>query len=164
MTKAIKLDRRSFFLGAAAAGAGLSIGLDLSGEAQAATAPEINAWVVVKPDDTVVVRVVRSEMGQGSLYGLRQRMLSHGCKCRWQVSASGKRARPQRLVRTIAPARQTITHRAHACMIEGREIGFDLPQQLLDGSLRVHPATTRSRRAVAAASSRSNSCAKRCPS
>ncbi len=82
MTKAIKLDRRSFFLGAAAAGAGLSIGLDLSGEAQAATAPEINAWVVVKPDDTVVVRVVRSEMGQGSLTGLAQ-LVAEELGCDW---------------------------------------------------------------------------------
>ena len=82
MTKAIKLDRRSFFLGAAATGAGLSIGLDLSGAAQAATAPEINAWVVVKPDDTVVVRVVRSEMGQGSLTGLAQ-LVAEELGCDW---------------------------------------------------------------------------------
>jgi isoquinoline 1-oxidoreductase subunit beta len=34
--------------------------------------PEINAWVVVRPDDTVVVRVARSEMGQGTLTGLAQ--------------------------------------------------------------------------------------------
>ena len=29
-------------------------------------------WVVVKPDDTVVVRVVRHEMGQGTITGLAQ--------------------------------------------------------------------------------------------
>ena len=32
--------------------------------------PEVNAWVVIKPDDTVVVRIARSEMGQGTLTGL----------------------------------------------------------------------------------------------
>jgi isoquinoline 1-oxidoreductase beta subunit len=82
MTKAIQLDRRSFVLGGAAAGAGLSIGFDLSGVAQAATAPEINAWVAVKPDDTVVVRVVRSEMGQGSLTGLAQ-LVAEELGCDW---------------------------------------------------------------------------------
>ncbi len=74
MTRAFSIDRRSFFLGGASAGAGLVVGLDLlDASAQAATSqPEINAWVVVKPDDTIVVRVVRSEMGQGSLTGLAQ--------------------------------------------------------------------------------------------
>jgi isoquinoline 1-oxidoreductase beta subunit len=46
-------------------------------DAQAQTAtpampPEINAWVVVKPDDTIVIRIARSEMGQGTLTGLAQ--------------------------------------------------------------------------------------------
>jgi isoquinoline 1-oxidoreductase beta subunit len=34
--------------------------------------PEVNAWVVVRPDDTVVIRIARSEMGQGTLTGLAQ--------------------------------------------------------------------------------------------
>ena len=74
MTKTFSLDRRSFFIGAAAAGAGLAVGFemhDMTAEAAVAS-PEINAWVVVKPDDTVVVRIARSEMGQGSLTGLAQ--------------------------------------------------------------------------------------------
>ena len=29
--------------------------------------PEVNAWVVIQPDDTVVIRIARSEMGQGTL-------------------------------------------------------------------------------------------------
>ncbi len=61
--------------GSAAAAAGLSLGFHLpfASEAQAAVTPdEINAWVVVKPDDTVIVRVARVEMGQGTLTGLAQ--------------------------------------------------------------------------------------------
>ena len=45
-------------------------------------APEINAWVVIKPDDTVVVRIARSEMGQGTLTGLAQ-MVAEELECDW---------------------------------------------------------------------------------
>ena len=41
-------------------------------QAVVADAPEINAWVVVKPDDSIVIRIARSEMGQGTLTGLAQ--------------------------------------------------------------------------------------------
>src|SRR3954451_2641769 len=55
------MDRRAFVVGAAAAG-GLALGFDipLGGPKQALAqdgSPEINAWVVVRPDDTVVIRV-----------------------------------------------------------------------------------------------------------
>ncbi len=52
-----------------------------SADAQAAT-PELNAWVVVKPDDTVVVRIARAEMGQGSLTGLAQ-LVAEELECDW---------------------------------------------------------------------------------
>jgi isoquinoline 1-oxidoreductase beta subunit len=72
-----KMNRRAFVVGAAAAGGGLAIGLDIPlGGPQVIYAqdgsPEVNAWVVIRPDDTVVVRVARSEMGQGTLTGLAQ--------------------------------------------------------------------------------------------
>jgi isoquinoline 1-oxidoreductase beta subunit len=38
----------------------------------AETTPEVNAWVVIKPDDSIVIRIARSEMGQGTLTGLAQ--------------------------------------------------------------------------------------------
>ena len=72
-----KMNRRAFVVGAAAAGGGLAIGLDvpLGGPkviyAQDGS-PEVNAWVVIRPDDTIVVRVARTEMGQGTLTGLAQ--------------------------------------------------------------------------------------------
>ena len=71
------MNRRTFVVGAAAAGGGLAIGLDIPfGGPQVILAqdgsPEVNAWVVIRPDDTVVVRVARSEMGQGTLTGLAQ--------------------------------------------------------------------------------------------
>ncbi len=73
MTIAQKLSRRGFLAGAAAATGGLSIGFHIpTAEAAVGDTPEINAWVVVKPNNTVVVRVARVEMGQGTLTGLAQ--------------------------------------------------------------------------------------------
>jgi hypothetical protein len=56
-----KIDRRAFVVSAAAAGGGLALGFDLPfGGPQVIRAadgsPEINAWVVIRPDDAVVVR------------------------------------------------------------------------------------------------------------
>ena len=77
MNQHVKLNRRAFVIGTAATGVGLAVGLDLpfggpSVVRAADGSPEINAWVVIRPDDTVVIRIARSEMGQGSLTGLAQ--------------------------------------------------------------------------------------------
>lgn len=74
MTRQFSLTRRGFLASSAAAG-GFALGFRIpSARAQVAEAarPEINAWVVIRPDDTVVVRVARIEMGQGTLTGLAQ--------------------------------------------------------------------------------------------
>src|SRR2546430_15261065 len=73
-TKATDISRRKFIVGTAVAGGGLALGFKLpfigSAQAAAAAGTEVNAWVVVKPDSTRVVRIARSEMGQGTLTGL----------------------------------------------------------------------------------------------
>jgi len=86
MIHTTQINRRSFIVSAAAATGGLALGLDLplgAGSASAqSSAPEINAWVVVQPDDTVVIRVARSEMGQGTLTGLAQ-LVAEELDCDW---------------------------------------------------------------------------------
>lgn len=85
MTELKPLSRRGFLATAGAATAGLTLGFHIPfGEAQAqgSIPPEINAWVVVKPDDTVVIRIARSEMGQGSLTGLAQ-LVAEELECNW---------------------------------------------------------------------------------
>jgi isoquinoline 1-oxidoreductase beta subunit len=78
--------RRTFIGGSAAAAGGLAVGIALprASEAQisADAPPEVNAWVVIKPDDTVVIRIARSEMGQGSLTGLAQ-LVAEELDCDW---------------------------------------------------------------------------------
>jgi len=84
------LSRRKF-LGTSATAAGalvLGIHVPFAREAAAQTvattaaSPEINAWVVVKSDDTIVIRIARSEMGQGSLTGLAQ-LVAEELECNW---------------------------------------------------------------------------------
>ena len=84
MTTALDTSRRSFLVGSAAALGGLSIGIHIpSGDASAQSAtPEVNAWVVVKPDDSVVVRVARIDMGQGTVTGLVQ-LVAEELECDW---------------------------------------------------------------------------------
>lgn len=80
-----KLSRRSVLAGSAAAAGAFSFGfaIPFAGEARAQGAvPEINAWVVVHPDDKVVIRIARSEMGQGTLTGLAQ-LVAEELDCDW---------------------------------------------------------------------------------
>jgi isoquinoline 1-oxidoreductase beta subunit len=82
-----KLSRRGFLVGTSAVAGGFSLGfhVPLVGEAAAQAAsvkPEVNAWVVVRPDDTVVIRIARSEMGQGTLTGLAQ-LVAEELNCDW---------------------------------------------------------------------------------
>ena len=51
--------------------------------AAAAVRPdEMNCWVVIQPDETVIIRVARSEMGQGTLTGLAQ-LVAEELECDW---------------------------------------------------------------------------------
>jgi len=88
----VKASRRGFLKGSAATTAGLVIGFYVpllnkqaiaQGTAPALPAsPEVNAWVVVQPDDRVIIRIARSEMGQGTLTGLAQ-MVAEELECDW---------------------------------------------------------------------------------
>jgi isoquinoline 1-oxidoreductase beta subunit len=86
ITKARKIDRRSFIIGTATVGGGLALGLNLPLGGSVVRAqdgsPEVTAWVVIRPDDTVVIRVARSEMGQGTITGLAQ-MVAEELECDW---------------------------------------------------------------------------------
>jgi len=77
------ITRRQFLVSATAGGLSLAFHVPFGRDAGAQqAAPEINAWVVVQPDETVVIRIARSEMGQGTLTGLAQ-LVAEELECDW---------------------------------------------------------------------------------
>jgi len=75
--------RRKFMVDSAAiAGGTFALGFNVPGFAQQKST-EVNAWVVIKPDNTAVIRVARSEMGQGTITGLAQ-LVAEELECDWK--------------------------------------------------------------------------------
>src|SRR3984957_10788504 len=92
---ASNLDRRHFILTAVSAAGGLMVGIAaVSDDARAATiaaqpwdsndyAPhEIDAWIAIDPDDSILIRYQRSEMGQGSMTALPM-IITEELQCDW---------------------------------------------------------------------------------
>jgi isoquinoline 1-oxidoreductase beta subunit len=86
MNHSPSLDRRSFLVASTAVGGGLMLGFHLPGrdaEAADTAAPrEVNAWIVIQPDDAVIIRVARSEMGQGAFTALPM-LVAEELNCDW---------------------------------------------------------------------------------
>jgi isoquinoline 1-oxidoreductase beta subunit len=76
--------RRRFIVSSTALGGGLMLGVQFPFLAQAAeaAAPEITQWIVIQPDDTVIIRIARSELGQGSFTGLAM-LVAEELECDW---------------------------------------------------------------------------------
>src|ERR1700741_4000729 len=87
--------RRHFILTAASAAGGLLIGLGAAPQdACAATIShqpwndndharhEIDAWIAIDPDDSILIRYQRSEMGQGSMTALPM-IIAEELQCDW---------------------------------------------------------------------------------
>jgi isoquinoline 1-oxidoreductase beta subunit len=124
MTKTIdtpKVSRRKFVVGSAAmAGGGLVLGFNVPCITEVAAengATELNIWVAVKPDDACVIRVARSEMGQGTITGLAQ-LVAEELECDWKkVSVEG-----------ISPGRNLASKRAWGEMGTGGSRGIRTSQ------------------------------------
>ncbi|MGA8612189.1 MAG: molybdopterin cofactor-binding domain-containing protein [Xanthobacteraceae bacterium] len=90
------LTRRHFILTATSAAGGLMIGIGAAPAiAEAATvlaqpwnednayaANEIDAWIAIDPDDSILIRYQRSEMGQGSMTALPM-IITEELQCDW---------------------------------------------------------------------------------
>jgi isoquinoline 1-oxidoreductase beta subunit len=85
MTHSIANTRRDFLVKSAALTGGLMLGVRLPTDALAAAgaaAPEVTHWIQIHPDDTVVVKIARSELGQGTFTGLAQ-LVAEELECDW---------------------------------------------------------------------------------
>jgi isoquinoline 1-oxidoreductase beta subunit len=74
--------RRRFLLTSSASAGGLMLGFHVPLARSQGMPPEVNAWVQILPDESVVVRIARSEMGQGTLTGLAQ-LVAEELQCDW---------------------------------------------------------------------------------
>ena len=107
------VNRREFLATVAAAHGAFVLGFWVPSRADAQTVrgsnwyeepatPEINAWIVVAPDDTVTIRIAQTELGQG-VWTSNAMMVCEELQCDW------KKVRPQyasanRDARETAPA------------------------------------------------------------
>jgi isoquinoline 1-oxidoreductase subunit beta len=86
MSGDLRIDRRSFLASIAAAGGALALGFEIPfgpGPARASAGPaEVTAWIVIEPDDTVIIRVAKSEMGQGGFTALPM-LVAEELECDW---------------------------------------------------------------------------------
>jgi isoquinoline 1-oxidoreductase beta subunit len=89
------LTRRHFIITAATAAGGLAIGIGAAPRAEAAAvmaqpwnednahaANEIDAWIAIDPDDSILIRYQRAEMGQGSMTALPM-IIAEELQCDW---------------------------------------------------------------------------------
>jgi len=90
--------RRHFIVQSAATSGALVLGwhapLPAAAQAAAPGGAEVNLWVVIHPDDSCVVRIARTEMGQGTLTGLAQ-LVAEELECDW-ANVRTEQISPQR--------------------------------------------------------------------
>ena len=124
----LKIGRRSFLRSSSAAAGGLLLGFHLPQHSRlagqtAAAAVKLNAFVHVRPDDTVTLFIHKAEMGQGTVTSLSM-LLAEELECDWKK------------IRTEFP---------------GVDPAYGAPLQGVFGSLSVRTSWTPLRRAGASA-------------
>jgi isoquinoline 1-oxidoreductase subunit beta len=86
MSGVAHVDRRLFLVSVAAVGGSLALGFEIPFGARpvhaSSSAREITAWIVIESDETVIIRVAKSEMGQGSFTALPM-LVAEELECDW---------------------------------------------------------------------------------
>lgn len=106
MTMRPRVSRRGFLAGTGAMAGAFTFGFSFPLVRAQGTAPEVNAWVVIRRDEAVIIRIARAEMGQGSLTGLAQ-LVAEELDCDWdkvrfELVKPGENRRRQRVWRDMA--------------------------------------------------------------
>jgi isoquinoline 1-oxidoreductase beta subunit len=80
----MRTSRREFLKQSAAIGGGLTVGFGpLGAFAQKSDGAEVTAWVVIRPDDAIIIRYARAEMGQGSMTSAPM-LVAEELECDWK--------------------------------------------------------------------------------
>jgi isoquinoline 1-oxidoreductase beta subunit len=86
MAQVPAVDRRCFLASVAASAGSLALGFEIppspSSAAPSGAGTEINGWIVIAPDDSVTIRIAKSEMGQGVLTALPM-LVAEELECGW---------------------------------------------------------------------------------
>src|SRR5271165_1007648 len=86
MNRTPPINRRSLLASVAAVGGSLALGFEIPLGARPSQASragaEITAWIVIAPDDSITIRVAKSEMGQGVLTALPM-LVAEELECDW---------------------------------------------------------------------------------
>src|SRR5262249_43915903 len=139
----------SLLINAAAIGGGMMLGFALPAAAQAESPSansEINAWIVIQADDTIIIRVARSEMGQGVLTALPM-LVAEELECDW------RNVRPE----YVSPSENFLSHRVWGDMSTNASRSISASEQ----TLRLAGATAREM-LIAAAATRWGVAAREC--
>src|SRR5689334_4412322 len=104
------LSRRDFIVSSLTAAGGMALGFAFPGTALArplagtpwsndagAVASEVNAWIVIDPDETITIRIPHSEMGQGAATA-NPMLVAEELECDW-AKIKGEFASPNRNIR-----------------------------------------------------------------
>lgn len=115
---AVDTSRRGFLRAAAATAGAFTFGFSFPASPRAAASvDQVNAWVVINPDETVLIRIARAEMGQGTLTGLAQ-LVAEELQCDWgkvtyELVKPGENRAKARIWRDMATGGSSGIRRSH---------------------------------------------------
>src|SRR5213078_1272689 len=133
----IDVTRREFLATVAAAHGAFVLGFWMPDKTQAQTpsakpsgaawyedpaTPEVNAWIVVAPDDTVTIRIAQTELGQG-VWTSNAMMVAEELQCDWtkvrpEYASANRDAREKAPEWTLKPPGNGETDPAGAAPVE----------------------------------------------
>jgi isoquinoline 1-oxidoreductase beta subunit len=158
MMKTPKVSRRGFVIGSAAAGGGLMMGLDVGGVGKAfgqkanAAGNEVGIWVFIRPNDDVVVRVARSEMGQGTLTGLVQlvaeELEADWRKVKWEYVTPGQNLARKRAWGDFRTVGSWGIRRSHDYVRQGGAVAREMLKQAAANAWKVPVGEVKAERGV----------------